>query len=119
MTWKRSGKPHGWYPRRGEVCLFKIDKDRPALVISSDVLNRFSLDVCVVPISTAEHRQFSMRPKLRSGEGGLDRESWAKCDKVTTLQKDLAVYPPLGMISNESLKRIESAVCVALDIPSR
>jgi len=33
--------------RRGEVCLFALDKERPALVISSDAINRHSLDVCV------------------------------------------------------------------------
>ena len=116
MAWKRGQKPRGWFPKRGEVCILKIDKERPALVISSDVLNRFSLDICVVPISTAEHRQFSMRPRLRRGEGGLARESWAKCDNVTTLPKESVVYPPLGFVSNDTLSRIEDAVCVALSI---
>ncbi len=61
MTWKRSAKPSGWYPKRGEVCLFALDEERPAVVISTDALNRFSRDVCVAPISTAEHKDFSLR----------------------------------------------------------
>jgi hypothetical protein len=41
-----------------------------------------------VPISKVEHKQFSLRPKLKAGEGGLNYDFWAKCDQVTTLDKD-------------------------------
>jgi mRNA interferase MazF len=119
MTWKRSQRPVDWYPKRGDVCLFTLDKERPAMVISSDVLNRFSLDVCVVPISTVERRHFSLRPKLSAGEGGLPKDSWAKCDQVTTVEKQLTIYPPLGSITNGSLSRIEQAVRVALKLPEK
>jgi mRNA interferase MazF len=117
--WRRGPKPPGWYPRRGDICLFALDKERPALVISTDALNRFSLDLCVVPISRVEHRQFSLRPKLPAGEGGLAKDSWARCDQVTTLEKRLTVYPPLGGLTPASLSRIEQAVRIALDLPER
>jgi len=117
MAWKRGTKPSGWYPRRGDVCLFALDKERPALVVSTDELNRFSRDVCVVPISKVEHRQFSLRPKLKAGEGGLDHDSWAKCDQVTTLEKHAAVYPPLGFLKADLLAVVETAIRIALDLP--
>jgi mRNA-degrading endonuclease toxin of MazEF toxin-antitoxin module len=119
MAWKRSDKPRSWYPRRGDVYLFKLDKERPALVVSADELNKFSLDVCVVPISKIEHRHFSLRPKLKAGEGGLNCDSWAKCDQVTTLEKDSAVYPPLGVLTRESLDRVEKAIRTALELPEK
>jgi mRNA interferase MazF len=119
MAWKRGTKPHGWYPRRGDVCLFQMDKERPAVVVSADSLNRFSLDLCVVPISKSEHRHFSLRPKLASGEGGLDHDSWVKCDQVTTIQKDSAVYPSLGFLTQESLRKVEEAIRVALELPEK
>lgn len=119
MAWKRSAKPPGWYPKRGDVCLFALDKERPAVIISTDALNRFSLDVCVVPISTVEHKQFSLRPKIASGEGGLAKDSWAKCDQVTTLEKSLAVYPPLGMLPPGALTRLEDAVRIGLELPEK
>lgn len=119
MPWRRGVKPAGWYPRRGDICLFALDKERPVVVISTDALNRFSLDVCVVPISTREHKQFSLRPKLNAGEGGLDHDSWAKCDQVTTLEKRLAAYPPLGALTADALMRIENAVRVALELPEK
>jgi len=116
MALKRVTRPAGWYPRRGEVCLFALDKERPALVISSDALNIHSLDVCVVPISTAEHRSFSLRPKLKAGEGGLDRDSWVKCDQVTTVEKSRAVYPTLGALSKASLATVGEAIKRSLEL---
>ncbi len=110
-------KPAGWYPKRGEVCLFALDKERPALVISTNLLNSHSLDVCVVPISTVEHRTFTLRPKLKAGEGGLPKGSSVKCDQVTTLEKIKAVYPPLGLLSKTALAKVEEAVKLALELP--
>ena len=115
-TWRRGTKPKGWFPRRGEVCLFTLDKERPALVVSNDALNRHSLDVCVVPISKVQHREFSLRPKLRAGQGGLVHDSWVKCDQVTTIEISTAVFPPLGLLDAESMKQIEGAIRVALDV---
>jgi mRNA-degrading endonuclease toxin of MazEF toxin-antitoxin module len=119
MTWRRSSKPPGWYPRRGDVCLFALDKERPAVVISTDALNRFALDICVVPISSVEHKRFSLRPKIAAGTGGLQKESWAKCDRVTTLEKAAAVYPPLGRLSNEVMQSLGRAVITALELTER
>ena len=117
MALKRAAKPAGWHPKRGEVCLFALDKERPALVVSSDALNIHSLDVCVVPISTAEHKAFSLRPKLKAGEGGIDKDSWAKCDQVTTIEKTRAVFPPLGSLSKSVLAKVEEAIKRALELP--
>jgi mRNA interferase MazF len=78
------------------------------VVISSNALNRHSLDVCVVPLSTVQHKAFTLRPRLRAGEGGLDRDSWAKCDQVTTIEKARAVYPSLGALSQAALEEITS-----------
>jgi mRNA interferase MazF len=116
MAWKRSTAPSGWFPRRGDVCLFDLDKERPAIVISSDAINRHALDVCVVPVSKSEHKAFSLRPKLKKGDAGLDYDSWVKCDQVTTLEKKKAIYPPLGSLSQASLATIEQAVRDSLEL---
>ena len=116
MPLKRATPPAGWFPKRGEICLLLLDKERSALVVSSDSLNRHSLDICVVPISTAERRAFSLRPKLAAGEAGLDRELWVKCDQVTTVEKRRAIYPPLGTVGRESMQMIERAIKRALEL---
>ena len=51
--------PVGWYPKRGEVYIVHLDKPRPAIVLSVDPINKFALDVCVVRITTVEHKKFS------------------------------------------------------------
>ena len=119
MAWRRGVKPVGWYPRRGEICLFTLDKERPCLVVSTDALNRFSRDVCIVPISKAEHRQFSLRPKLKSGLGGLQFDSSAKCDQVTSVEISTAVFPALGSLDRDSMRKIEGAIRVTLELPEK
>ncbi|MEO8098116.1 MAG: type II toxin-antitoxin system PemK/MazF family toxin [Acidobacteriota bacterium] len=113
---KRGAAPAGWFPKRGEICLFLLDKERPAIVVSSDILNRHALDVCVVPISTAEHRAFRLRPKLRAGEGGRLRDSWAKCDQVTSVEKACALFPPLGMLGTAAMQQVARAIQQALEL---
>ena len=108
--------PSGWFPRRGEIYWIKVDKRRPAMVISADALNRYALDVCVVPITTAKHKRFSLRVPVRAGEGGLPSDSWAKCDRVTTVERTALLYPPLGRLSSSTLERIEQAVKLALQL---
>ena len=108
--------PSGWFPRRGEVYLVRLDKARPALVISTDALNRHALDVCLVPVTTVERPKFSLRVHIPPGEAGLSRDSWAKCDQVTTLEKGLLIYPPLGRLTDETLKAIEQSIKLALEL---
>ncbi len=109
--------PSGWFPRRGEVYLVRLDKERPALVISSNALNLHALDVCVVPMTTVERAKFSLRVEVKPGEAGLSRVSWAKCDQVTTLEKSLLLYPPLGGLTDATLNSIEQGVKMALQLP--
>lgn len=109
--------PSGWFPRRGEVYLVRLDKHRPAMVISADALNRHALDVCVVPLTTVERQKFSLRIHVKPGEGGLSRDSWVKCDQVTTLEKDFLLYPPLGRLTDETLRTVEQAIKLALQLP--
>lgn len=116
-AWRRATKPGGWYPRRGEVCLIDLDKERPAVILSSNSLNAHSLDVCILPISKSEHRTFTLRPKLKAGDGGLNYDSWVKCDQPTTIEKGQVVYPPLGSLSSTSMQKVEAAVKASLDLP--
>ena len=108
--------PSGWFPRRGEVYLVRLDKPRPALVISTDALNRHALDVCVVPMTTVKRPRFSLRVQIGPGEAGLSRDIWAKCDQVTTLEKALLIYPPLGRLTDKTIKDIEQAIKLALQL---
>lgn len=106
----------GWHPKRGEVYWVRLDKRRPALILSVDALNRHALDVCLVPLTTIQHREFSLRVPIPAGDGGLTQACWAKCDQVTTLEKRLLQPPALGRLSSLTLRKIEAQVRVALGL---
>jgi mRNA-degrading endonuclease toxin of MazEF toxin-antitoxin module len=57
---------------------------------------------------------FSLRIPINPRDGGLGLPSWAKCDQVTTLEKALLVYPPLGRLRGETLAAIEHGIKLAL-----
>jgi len=109
-------RPQDWHPRRGEVYLVQLDKPRPAVVLSVDPLNRFAPDVCVVGLTSIEHRKFSMRVPVKKGDANLDFNCWAKCDQVTTLEKALLRYPRIGVLSSETLGKIEVQVGICLGL---
>jgi mRNA-degrading endonuclease toxin of MazEF toxin-antitoxin module len=106
----------GGYPKRGELYIVQLDKPRPAVVLSVDAINKFAFDVCVVGITTAEHRKFSMRVPIQKGDGNLDFDCWAKCDQVTTLEKTLLRYPAIGVLSTHTFRKIEEQVKICLGL---
>jgi mRNA-degrading endonuclease toxin of MazEF toxin-antitoxin module len=55
--------------------------------------------------------------EVKPDEAGLSRSSWAKCDRVATLEKNLLLYPPLGRLTDETLKTIEQGIKLALQLP--
>jgi mRNA interferase MazF len=93
------------FPRRGEIYLASLDKDRPVIILSVDSLNRYALDVCVVPITSVR-------------EGGLKINCWAKCDQVTTLEKSFLHQKPFGTLPSGKLQQIENQVKLALGLIS-
>ena len=40
------------YPKRGDVYVASLDKDRPVVILLVDTLKRHAWDVCVVPVAT-------------------------------------------------------------------
>jgi mRNA interferase MazF len=104
------------YPRRGEIYLVRLPghpkdtKPRPALIVSLDVRNRLANDVVVVPISTTL-RTSPTHVELPEGEGGLDQNSMAKCEQITTLDKSFLIRGPFsGTISPIKMTEVERAI---------
>lgn len=102
---------------RGDVVLVSIpqqEKSRPAVILTANWLNRYALDVGVVPVTSIPRRNFATRVELPAGEGGLKKTSWAKCDQVTTIPKTLILGQVLGRVSTNKMKEIEAGVRLAL-----
>lgn len=111
------------FPLRGQIYLVRLPghpldhKTRPALVVSLNARNRMANDVLVVPLST------TLRPApthvlVEAGEGGLNRDSMAKCEQVTTLDKSFLFKGPLGTAIRPVLMReVEKAILRAIGVP--
>lgn len=55
------------------------------------------IDIIVVPTSSSiTNTHPKIHTFLQSGEGGLSRECYARCEQVTTIDKDLLSRGPLG-----------------------
>jgi mRNA-degrading endonuclease toxin of MazEF toxin-antitoxin module len=104
-------------PRRGCLYWVRLDKRRPALVISPDYRNELASDVIVVPCST-HLRLAPTHVLLRRGEGGLEATSVLKCEQVTTLHRDEVENRPLGRaLAPGRLHEVERAVMRAIGVP--
>jgi mRNA interferase MazF len=91
-------------PQQGEIWYVRIPNQpndphqtRTAIVLSTTTRNRLAGDVIVVPTSSAitkPHREYHVH--IPAGEGGLKKDSYAKCEQVTTIDKSLLANGPLG-----------------------
>lgn len=60
-----------------------------------DVRNRLAGDVLVVPLSS-QLRPLPTHVLIPAGAGGQHRDSMAKCEQITCLEKQFLVRGPLG-----------------------
>ena len=105
------------FPRRGEIWSVELPNQpadphtpRPALVLSIDVRNRLANDVIVVPLST-NLRPLPTHVLIPAGAGGQRQDSMAKCEHVTTLDKQFLVRGPFaGRLPEPLLNEVTRAV---------
>lgn len=109
---------HPGFPQKGEVWMIKIPdqpddahQPRPAIVLSRDVRNQFATDIMIVPLFGEASGYSDSYVTIGVHEGGLTKESTAKCDQVTTISKKLLGKGPLGgRIDATLMRQIHHAV---------
>jgi mRNA interferase MazF len=95
------------FPRRGEIWLIQTNPitpgdphlPRPVVVISTNSRNRTWDSVIVVPLSTGlQNPHPNFHKPLPRGQGGLDRDTHARCDLVSNIEKSCldTARGPLG-----------------------
>jgi mRNA-degrading endonuclease toxin of MazEF toxin-antitoxin module len=111
-------------PQNGEIWFVNIPNQpndphqpRTAVIVSTNGRNKAASDVIVVP--TTSSKTFRPHPvvhvQLPAGEGGLPRDSYARCDQVTTIDKSLLSRGPLGLpISLQYRWKLLDAIRVSL-----
>lgn len=110
------------FPHCGEIYLVQIPnkpkdgKDHPALIVSLDVRNRLADDVIAVPLSTTL-REAPTHVLIKKGIGGLHKDSMAKCEQITTLDKSLLIRGPFaGKVPQEILREVLRAIMNTLGV---
>ncbi|MBE9076559.1 type II toxin-antitoxin system PemK/MazF family toxin [Romeria aff. gracilis LEGE 07310] len=109
--------------RQGEIYLCKAirssgdTKKRPALVISEDRRNYYSSTVLIVPFTSRIDQLAATRVLISTGEGGLERDSVAMCDLITTVKQSLLERGPYGgAISRAALSKIQEGIMIAIGV---
>ncbi|NEP16555.1 MAG: type II toxin-antitoxin system PemK/MazF family toxin [Leptolyngbya sp. SIO4C1] len=111
------------YPRQGEVYLVKAlksigdTKKRPVVIISMNIRNELSNTAIAVPFtSNLRDNKSPTRILIPAGEGGLDADSLAVCDSILAVRKSYLERGPYGMLSAESISRIQTGIQIAIGI---
>ena len=93
----------------------EIAKTRPVLIVSNDINNQYAATVTIVPITSTTEKIYPFEVFLPKGEGGLTNDSKAKANQIRTIDK-LRLKKRLGKINEETLKEIEKAILIHLEI---
>ena len=110
------------FPLKGEVWMVRIPNQpddphqpRPAIVVSRDYRNQVAADIMVVPVFSEPSGYNDSYVLIPGKEGGLSKESTAKCNQVTTINKKLLGKGPLGgRIDPVLMRQIHYAIRRAL-----
>lgn len=112
------------FPRQSSIYLSRAPrqggdtKKRPVLVVSIDVRNQYSSTLLVVPFSsdvTASEAN-PCRIFIPANAGGLERDSVAMCDLITTIEKRYLEQDPYGRISTDFLALVQEGIQIAIGV---
>lgn len=110
-------------PSRGEVWQVDLrpvrgreqDGMRPALVLSVDKFNRGPADLVIVLPITSKAKGIPTHVPVPKGEGGLDEDSFIKCEDIRSISKDrLMRYQ--GEVTSPRIERVQLLVRVLLGL---
>lgn len=93
----------------------EIQKTRPVVVMSNDVINQRSQLVIVVPLTTNVIRLSPSHVLIPRGEGGLTEDSKALTEQIRAMDKQ-RLTTRIGILSPRFLRLIEQAICNSLDM---
>ena len=110
--------------RRGDVVRVRLDPtegseqagERPALILSPDIVNRHSPIILIVPITSKKtERVFSFEVLIEAGEGGLALRSKALLMQTRSLDKSriLSYY---GRLSEATIQQVDLALKIAVGL---
>jgi mRNA interferase MazF len=111
-------------PLRGEIWFVQLPVDppekgrRPVVIVSLDARNRHERadTVLVVPLTTRIHKEVPTHVFLPAGETGLQSDSAARAEDITTVRKQSLMEARVGLrqLSDRRICEIARKVNIAL-----
>ena len=111
-------------PRRGDIFWVSLDptigseirKKRPAIIVSNDAANKRYHQVTVIPLTSQKVEAIEpFQVFIDEEESGLAKDSKALAEQIRTISK-LRLGSREGHLSRESMKSLEVAIKVHLDL---
>jgi mRNA interferase MazF len=112
-------------PKRGDVYMARLDPtrgseqagERPVIIVSRDVINQNSPVVIIVPTTDFDKqtRIYPSQVVLKTGEGGLTKDSVVLGEQVRAISKDRFIKQ-MGQLSAKNIAEIGAALKIALDL---
>lgn len=95
----------------------QVIKKRPAIIVSHNIRNELSRTVLIVPFtSNLESGETPTRVLVLAGESGLEINSLALCDQVSTVLKSYLGGEPFGTLNSDLLARIQQGIQIAIGV---
>lgn len=88
---------------------------RPALVVSSDLLNGSRAGVVVAIPTTTVHRGLPSHIEIEPGDSGLDEVSYAKCEDMKSISEHRLIAR-LGFVNDAVLFQVARSLRFLLDL---
>ena len=93
----------------------EIQKTRPVIIVSNEWINKYSLLVVVVPLTTSIRKMSPSHALIPKGQGGLNYSSKALTEQIRAIDKSRLVQR-LGKIEQEYIIKIHDAMRNTLNI---
>lgn len=86
---------------------------RPVIIVGNNLQGKYSPVITVIPITSKISKKRLMTQTLLINEIGLNRESMAMAEQITTISKDKLVSY-IGRLRKETIKEIDKTIDAAL-----
>ena len=95
------------------IFLARVDKPRPAVLLTRELAVGYLTRVTVAPITTRIH---GIRSEVRVGpENGLTQECVIKCDNITTIRRS-DLLQEIGMLTEDQNQALANAISHTFDL---
>lgn len=92
---------------------------RPAVIVSNDLINRYSPHVTVLPMTSKSGcADAPTRVAVPAEVPGLSRDLTVLAEQVRTVDKR-RLKECLGKLDAETVRKVDAALCTALGLPDR